>query len=239
MRISEKQMIGELVADDYRTAEVFVKFGIDFCCKGAQSIAAVCERKKLDCSEVLAELERALTLDTKAYVNFKAWPADLLADYIEKKHHRFVQLKTPLILQYLKKLLSVHGDAHPELQEIYAVFSASAINLAAHMKKEELILFPFIRKLETQRAYQEHSHFGSVVNPISMMKHDHDDEGERFRVISQLTSNYTPPSDACSTYKVCFALLKEFEADLHQHIHLENNILFPSAEVLEMGHLKN
>ena len=165
-------------------------------------------------------------------ITFSDWPLDLLIDYIEKKHHRYINQKTPVILTYLKKVTSVHGIAHPELLEIYELFTASAQNLAAHMKKEELILFPYIKKLENSETPIT-AHFGSVENPIAMMKEEHNDEGERFSRISELSNAYQLPPDACPTYNVTFQLLKEFESDLHQHIHLENNILFPAAILAE------
>src|SRR5690606_15049761 len=135
-------------------------------------------------------------------IDFTSWPLDLLADYVEKKHHRYVEEKTPIIQGFLNKLCKVHGDLHPELFEINELFNQAASELAAHMKKEEMILFPFIRKLvlmqDKGREYVAPS-FGSVENPINMMKHDHEEEGERFMKISQLTNQYTPPADACNT----------------------------------------
>ena len=155
-----------------------------------------------------------------------------MTDYIEKKHHRYVEDKTQEIKPYLDKICSVHGEHHPELFEIRDQFIASAGELAAHMKKEEFILFPFIRKLA--KARQENMlidapSFGTVQNPIAMMHEEHNIEGDRFRKIEELSNHYTPPNDACNTYRVTLALLHEFEQDLHLHIHLENNILFPKA----------
>jgi regulator of cell morphogenesis and NO signaling len=165
---------------------------------------------------------------SEATTDYQSWPLDLLADYIEKKHHRYVQDKTLEIQPYLDKICRVHGEHHPELFEIKNEFNASAGELAAHMKKEELILFPFIRKMvkaKQENSNVEAAHFGTVKNPIQMMMDEHTVEGNRFRRIEELSNNYTPPQDACNTYRVSFALLKEFEQDLHLHIHLENNIL--------------
>jgi regulator of cell morphogenesis and NO signaling len=229
MKITEKNVIGKLVAEDYRTAEVFAKHGIDFCCKGDQTIEAVCRKKNLEADSVVADLNKIVTEKTGENIDFKSWPLDLLADYIEKKHHRYVEQKTPLITQYLTKVCQVHGKAHPELIDIAQLFSSSSHALAAHMKKEELVLFPYIRKMTSGSRSLLPPHFGTVENPIEMMKEEHDMEGERFRMISKLTSGYTPPAEACNTYRVTYALLKEFEQDLHLHIHLENNILFPGA----------
>jgi regulator of cell morphogenesis and NO signaling len=241
MKIQENNIIGELVAQDYRAASVFKKYGIDFCCRGNRTIQDACEAKNIDASSVLVDLNEANKASTASSIDYQSWPLDLLVDYIEKKHHRYVEDKTQEIKPYLDKICRVHGDRHPELLEINNLFNEAAGELAAHMKKEELILFPFIRKIakaKLENAKLEAPHFGTVENPIQMMMHEHNTEGERFRKIENLSDNYTPPLDACNTYRVTFALLKEFEADLHLHIHLENNILFPKAIELEQ-HLKN
>lgn len=236
MKIQENNIIGELVARDYRAASVFKKYGIDFCCQGNRTIQDACKAKNIDASSVLADLNEANKTSTESSIDYQSWPLDLLVDYIEKKHHRYVEDKTQEIKPYLDKICRVHGDRHPELLEINNLFNEAAGELAAHMKKEELILFPFVRKIakaKQENAKPEAPHFGTVENPIQMMMHEHNTEGERFRKIENLSDNYTPPVDACNTYRVTFALLKEFEADLHLHIHLENNILFPKAIELE------
>lgn len=233
MNINESTVIGQLVAADYRAAEVFSKYGIDFCCKGNQPIGEVCEKKKLNSTELIAALKEATVSSAPGSIDYKSWPADLLADYIEKKHHRYVIEKTPVLQKYLHKVSSVHGGMHPELIEIAESFNESAELLAAHMKKEELILFPFIRKMAVTGSVPELPRFGTVENPIQMMKEEHNVEGERFSRIAELSNNYTPPADACNTYRVTYSLLKEFEEDLHLHIHLENNILFPRALQME------
>lgn len=158
-----------------------------------------------------------------------------------KKHHRFVETKIQEILPYLDKITRVHGGHHPELEEVNQLFKESAGELTKHMKKEELILFPFIRKMvkAQQSGEAAQAPFGTVQNPISAMMQEHDTEGERFRQIAELTHNYTTPEDGCNTYNVTLSLLKEFEEDLHLHIHLENNILFPKAIALEKTLLKN
>lgn len=237
MNAIQEKTVGEYVAEDYRTAQVFKKYGIDFCCRGNRSIQEVSEKNNIDPGvlfrEVEAVKETASSTDTTDY---KAWPIDLLADYVEKRHHRYVEEKTPTIKAFLEKLCKVHGGRHPELFEITKEFNASAGDLAAHMKKEELVLFPFIHKMvKVQRSGQplEVPHFGTVESPIEMMMHEHDAEGVRFRKIAELSDNYNPPADGCTTYRVAFAMIKDFEDDLHLHIHLENNILFPRAAALE------
>ncbi|MEY8869914.1 MULTISPECIES: iron-sulfur cluster repair di-iron protein [Flavobacteriaceae] len=244
MEILEQQtnkQIGSFVADDYRTAAVFSKYGIDFCCKGHRTIHEVCEKNDINADELLNNLNAIMNSKTNENIDYKSWPLDLLAEYIEKKHHRYVEETIPVLKQFLDKLCKVHGNRHPELFEINELFSASAGELAAHMKKEELILFPFIKKMmKASISGQEIQApgFGTVENPIAMMMQEHDNEGKRFRKIAELTNNYNPPADACNTYRVTFAMLNEFEQDLHLHIHLENNILFPKATDLEKLFLK-
>lgn len=236
MKTVEEKTIGQYVADDFRTAAIFSKYGIDFCCKGNRTLEEICKIKGLQQEQILEEVNPLLNSNSNSGIDFKSWPLDLLIDYIEKTHHRYVEEKTAVLVQFLNKLCKVHGDKHPELFEINKLFIESANDLAQHMKKEELILFPFIKKLAASQLDNEPlamPPFGTVNNPIAMMHHEHDIEGERFRKIQELTQDYTPPQEACNTYKVTFAMLQEFEQDLHKHIHLENNILFIKAQELE------
>lgn len=231
-----EKTVGQIVAQDYRTAQVFKNHKIDFCCRGNRSLEEVAEKNNLDLEQLKKELEHVQRQDEGETTNFESWPLDLLADYVEKKHHRYVEQQIPILEQYLEKLCKVHGDRHPELMEIFAHFKLSAGELTMHMKREELVLFPWIRKMVQAQGKDQlpaPPHFGTVKNPIQQMMAEHDDEGERFRQISALSGDYSPPEDACSTYRVTYSLLREFEDDLHRHIHLENNILFPNAEQLE------
>ncbi len=235
LKDSQKQ-IGQFVAEDFRTAAVFSNYGIDFCCRGDRTVEEVCSKNGIAASELLDKLQSVLNATGGEHIDYKSWPLDLLVDYIEKKHHRYVEEKVPVLLQFLNKLCRVHGERHPELLKINEHFEASAGELAAHMKKEELILFPFIKKMinaTISKSGIQAPHFGTVENPIAMMKDEHDNEGVRFREIAKLTNNYMPPADACNTFRVTYAMLEEFEKDLHLHIHLENNILFPEAIKLE------
>lgn len=232
----KNKTIGSFVAQDYRTAAVFSKYRIDFCCKGNRTVNEVCEKQDINADALLQSIHEVIQSDNNGSIDFNSWPLDLLADYIEKTHHRYVEEKTQTLLAFLDKLCKVHGANHPELFKINELFIGCAGELSQHMKKEELILFPFVKRMtKTKEAdgILSQPSFGSVSNPIAMMMHEHDNEGERFREIAALTDHYTPPADGCTTYKVTFAMLKEFEEDLHKHIHLENNILFPKAVVLE------
>jgi len=234
MLVQEKT-IGQMVAEDFRAAAVFRKYKIDFCCKGNRTIEEACDNKKVTPEEIYEDLD-ALNQAKAGDIDFNSWPLDLLADYVEKTHHRYVEENSTVLLQYLNKLCKVHGDRHPELFEINKLFTESAQELAAHMKKEELILFPFIKRMVAAKQNGEElpkPHFGTVENPVAMMKHEHTTEGERFQKIAELTNNYQFPEDACGTYQVTFRMLEDFEQDLHKHIHLENNILFPKAIELE------
>lgn len=232
----KNKTIGSFVAEDFRTAAVFSKYRIDFCCKGNRTVTEVCEKQNIDADTLLENVLQVVQSENSGTIDFNSWPLDLLADYIEKTHHRYVEEKTNVLLPFLDKLCKVHGANHPELFKINELFIGCAGELSQHMKKEELVLFPFVKRMvktkESDGILSQPS-FGTVSNPIAMMMHEHDNEGERFREIAALTDNYTPPADACTTYRVTFAMLKEFEADLHKHIHLENNILFPKAVVLE------
>ena len=228
--------VGEFVANNYRTAAVFQKYGIDFCCNGGKTINEVCESRKIAADELLTELHDVLRQSNDQSMDYQSWPLDLLADYIEKRHHRYVEKAIPPLNQFLEKLCRVHGAHHPELFEIKEQFDAAARELTMHMRKEEIILFPYIKKMVAAKythGQKAKPGFDTVQNPINMMMEEHNIEGERFRQIAGLSNNYKPPADACNTYRVAFPLLKEFEEDLHLHIHLENNILFPKSVILE------
>jgi regulator of cell morphogenesis and NO signaling len=237
MNVYQEKTIGEWVAEDYRSASVFKSFGIDFCCKGGRSIQEACESKNISEREVeIALAEAVMDKPEQGDIDFKSWPMDLLADYIEKTHHRYVEKAIEELKPYLTKVCKVHGDSNPELHTVKQLFFESAGELTAHMKKEEFTLFPHVRKLEKHMndgSNVEAPHFGTVKNPIKMMMDEHEAEGDRFEEIARLTNNYTPPEHACNTYRVTFALLEEFQNDLHRHIHLENNILFPKAVRVE------
>lgn len=231
----ETDYIGEIVGDDFRTAAIFKKNGIDFCCKGGRTIEEACQPKNLNPQKIYDAIQ-ALPNKQGGTIDFNAFPLDLLADYVEKKHHRYADEKIPILQSFLEKLARVHGDRHPELLKVRDLFNASAEDLSSHFKKEEQVLFPFIRnlvKMELSGSPVPTPSFGTVQNPIAMMKEDHVVEGERFAKIAALTSDYTVPADGCNTYRVTYAMLAEFEDDLHTHIHIENNILFPKAIKLE------
>ena len=241
MNINNETLVSYIVADNYKTAEIFKAYGIDFCCNGNRTIEKVCETNNVDIEILIDKIAEAYK-EESIPEEYQSWDIDFLSDYIYNKHHKYIENKVPEIKEYLIKLCQVHGTFHPELLEIFNLFSASSEDLIVHMKKEELILFPYFKKLaEANRNKSLLSNNGvkSIKNPITMMHQDHDNEGKRFRYISELSNGYSPPIDACNTYKVTYSLLQEFEDDLHKHIHLENNILFKKAIELEQKLNKN
>ncbi|MBZ0206458.1 MAG: iron-sulfur cluster repair di-iron protein [Flavobacteriales bacterium] len=244
MKITPERTVGSIVAEDYRAAAVLTKYGIDFCCKGGRSVQEVCANKNIDQNQLAEDITKLLARDAKSGEDARTWPLDQLADHVETVHHRYVEERGPIIQQYLAKLCKVHGERHPELFTLYDEFNACVGAMAAHMKKEELVLFPFVRNLaRSERSGEAFKvpHFGTVENPVNMMMEDHNAEGERFERMKAVSDGFTMPTDGCATYATAFNMLKEFEEDLHLHIHLENNIMFPRAIALEksLAHAAN
>lgn len=225
--------VGELVAADYRKADVFKKYGIDFCCGGKKSVQKACAEAGVDFATVMTELVNVENAPAKPAQRYNEWKLDFLADYIVNTHHAYVKTSLPLILAYTQRVAERHGDTHPELVDIAAIFQTVADELSMHMVKEENVLFPYIKQLATESNAAMRPSFGSVENPIRMMEHEHESVGEAMHTIAKLSNNFTPPANACNTYKVTFAKLQEFENDLHDHVHLENNVLFPRAAAQE------
>lgn len=230
----EQIEVGQIVAKDFRTASIFTKYGIDFCCKGGVRLSDACAKKNLPL-EIIREEVLSILDQYQVDEEFNSMNATELIQYILVNHHAYVESRIPDLLFYLNKINRVHGERHPELEEINTLFGASASELTQHMKKEELVLFPWIEGLEkrlngaTVKSELKHG----IQNPIYAMEFEHSNEGDRFERIQLLSNNFTPPSDACTTYKVAFQMLREFQTDLHKHIHLENNLLFPKALQME------
>lgn len=233
---SAQLTVGELVSQDWRKAEVFKKYGIDFCCGGKQSVEEACARKGVDPTQVETELREIESKGITNAQNFNAWELDFLADYIINNHHSYVKEAIPFIDELCHKVSRVHGDYHPELLEIEKHAADVIDELTQHMRKEEMILFPYIKKLvEASRNNTsiQSPPFGTIANPINMMEAEHTSAGSSMESIETLSNHFTPPQEACMSYRVLFAKFQEFLQDLHQHIHLENNILFPKALKLE------
>lgn len=231
----KEKTVAELVSENIKTAHVFKKYGIDFCCGGGVSVAKACEKKGVDIDALSADIA-AIGNNTVASQNYNSWELDFLSDYIINTHHVYVSENIPLILQYAEKVARVHGDASPELHRILDLFGMVAAELQSHMQKEEQILFPYIQQIVQSKKTGSALNmppFGSAKNPIRMMEMEHEMAGDLLKEIAELSNHYTTPDWACNTYKALFAKLEEFEDDLHQHVHLENNILFPKAIQME------
>jgi len=228
--------IKEIVRHDHRAAAVFEKYSIAFCCGGNKTLDAACAQKGIDPETIRQELQR-FDGNTGGQ-NFRPddWDLDLLADFIVNNHHRYVRSTLPIILAHVDKVHTVHGGNHPELSGIAERFHMVADELSQHMQKEELLLFPYIRTLVAATrdgGVATRPMFGTIRRPIQMMETEHQSAGDAFAAIRSASGDLTPPPDACETYRVTYRELEEFERDLHQHIHLENNILFPKAIELE------
>jgi regulator of cell morphogenesis and NO signaling len=230
----ERATVGEIVATDFGTARVFEQFGIDFCCGGRRSMAEACESAAVDPQTVERALQALPPVAEHDDDDVTRWSTDRLIEHILNRHHAYVRAALPSIGRQLAKLVEVHGQRHPELARVAASFDQMSRDLLQHMMKEERVLFPYIREMASTRTGEfAQSPFGTVANPIRMMEREHREAGDELRLIRELTSGYVPPADGCTTYRVCFAQLAEFERDLHRHVHLENNVLFPTAIELE------
>ncbi len=230
------ETLGTLAAADTRKAQVFKKYGLDFCCGGKKTVQEACAEKSIDPALVENALRLAAQEPKSRDLPYNEWPLDFLADYIVNTHHLYIRNTMPDIVHYAKKVMHVHGHSHPELTEICEKVELIHAELSAHMAKEEKILFPYIKELmsvstNVQPFYA--AHFGTVQNPVHMMEMEHTLVGGLLEEIRALSSGYSLPQDACASYSLLYRLLDEFEDDLHMHIHLENNILFPKAIALE------
>lgn len=228
--------IGEMVVKDYRKAQVFKKLGIDFCCGGKKTVEEVCRTKGLDVERVKAELNAVSGEAEQNENNFDNWNLDFLADYIVNTHHDYVRTNVPFITELASKVASVHGKQHPELVKVADIFNRLGKDLRLHLVKEETIVFPFIKGLLLNEKTGKNSPakaFDSIQTPTQMMELEHEQAGDDLAEIRNLTRDYTLPEDACTSYTVLFKKLQQFENDLFNHVHLENNILFPKAIALE------
>ena len=225
--------VGEIASGDHRSVRVFEQLGIDFCCGGRVALRHACLVKGLDPGDVLDQIRRAAP-PAAPEVDWQAAPLSALIVHILSTHHAYMKAQLPRLDGMLQKILSKHGDRHGNvLRPMGEIFQAMREELENHLMKEELILFPLIQRLEGSGGPEVEFHCGSLRNPIRVMVAEHDSAGEGLARLRELSSGYQAPTDACTTFRACYAELAEMESDLHRHIHLENNILFPRAVALE------
>ncbi len=230
------ETLGQIAAKDLRKAQIFKKYGLDFCCGGKKTVKQACAEKGVDATTIEQELQQADKLPSSRPLPYTDWSLDFLTDYIVNTHHSYVVKTLPDLRSYAAKVRQVHGDHHPELIRIHELVEAINAELTSHLVKEEKVLFPYIKALvaaNNNTQPLQAAHFGTVQNPINMMEMEHEAVGEYLAEIRELSNNYTLPEDACASYSLLYRLLEEFEEDLHLHIHLENNILFPKALEIE------
>jgi regulator of cell morphogenesis and NO signaling len=229
-------MVRDIAVEQPAAIRVFEKLGIDYCCGGRKPLAEVCEERSLNVGAVLAAIADAEETHQPAARDWATAPLEALCRHIVDVHHAYVRQELPRLLQLAQKVVTRHGDSHPELGRIQQLVESLREELLQHLDKEEMILFPYITNLERSLANcgpRSLGCFGSVRNPIQVMMTEHDAAGEALAEIRELSQNFTPPEGACPTYRGFYAALSDFERDLHHHVHLENNILFPRAIELE------
>lgn len=219
--------VGELVRERPARARVFEQARIDYCCGGRVPLAEACAKQGVDVDQVLDAL-RDLDRQSVSFVDADAMGLTELADHIEQTHHVYLRSELPRLDQITAKVASVHGETEPRLVEIRRVFMSLQDELTSHMMKEEQTLFPIIRAIDKADGPVA-SHCGSIANPIRQMEHEHDIAGDALAQLRQLSDDFTPPDWACNSFRAMFASLEELEGDMHQHIHKENNVLFPKA----------
>lgn len=229
--ISE-QTLASLVTGNHQTVTVLEKYNLDFCCKGKRTLAEACKEKNLPLEDILTELQLFTAPEEKLQMPFELMTAEQLIGYILIHHHFYVKQSMPTIYGHLEKVANKHGERYPNMKVVLQLFASISEEMTQHMQKEEMILFPRIKEVEKFAADDNIAPTASsyISGPINVMETEHEHAGELLYEIRRLTNNYTAPEGACTTFRVCLDELKAFEEDLHKHVHLENNILFPMAE---------
>ena len=238
MNTLSSKTLAQIVNSNYKAASVFENHHLDFCCKGKRTLEQACTESDIKIEEVLKELDKA-EKTSESLTNYNDLSLTQLAEHIVSTHHDYVKNEMPVLLGYLQKVASKHGDRHPEMNKVFQLFAAVKEEMEHHMQKEELTLFPRIKEVEKQlnEGKEIVINRNYLNSPINMMEQEHDHTGSMLAEIRNLTNNYNPPADACTTYQLSFASLQAFELDLHRHVHLENNILFPKALKMFGSHI--
>ena len=243
-KIEPFSFVTDIVKHDYRTAEVFRKYEIDFCCGGKWPLDMVCQNKNLNTEEVISELQKIVTQSaSNAALDFDSWDIDFLADYIFNVHHRYLKKALVETKEQVNKFLDEHRKKFPELADLEFIMTQFMKEIPPHMTQEEEVFFPYIKQI--YYAHKNRESYARLLirtlrKPIEeVMLKEHETTGSNLQRLRKITNNYTPPKKACITHKVTFAKLNELDKDLVQHIHLESNILFPKAIKLEQELLQD
>ena len=232
MSVQAERTVGELVVERPSRARLFEKLGIDYCCGGKKPLQQACHERDLDCSSVISELEGEQASAAASQRNWASASLSDLCDHVEQAHHQYLKQELPRLEFLTTKVATRHGDKRPALVEVRHVFAGLKAEMGLHMMKEERVLFPLCRQLDTADQLSP-MHCGSVANPIEAMIREHEHTGEALAQLRALTNNYSCPADACNTYRALFDSLAHLETDMHEHVHKENNILFPRAIRME------
>jgi regulator of cell morphogenesis and NO signaling len=235
MSATMEKTVREVAVENPAATKVFEQLGIDYCCGGGRTLGDACRAAGVAEDDVLAAIEGQQG-GPAAERDWLLEPLADLIDHIKTTHHVYTSEAITRIRALIEKVVAAHGARHPELQRVQSVFGMLGHELSTHMMKEEMVLFPYIVRLEEAALAGEPpvpAPFGTVANPVRMMEHEHDEAGDALRELRSLSNGYTAPADGCMTYQTLYRVMAEFEADLHQHIHLENNILHPRAIAME------
>lgn len=236
--IESSSFVTDIVTHDFRTADVFRKYDIDFCCGGKWSLDIVCQNKNLKTDDIIEELRKIVRQTaSNAALDFDNWDIDFLTDYIFNVHHRYLQRALPEIKEQVAKFLDGHRKKFPQFEELETIIDRFMKEIPPHMKREEEIFFPYIKQIHHAHKHRE-SYAKLLIRTLrkpieEVMLKEHETTGSNLHRLRTITNNYTPPDKACIAHKVTFAKLKELDNDLVQHIHLESNILFPKAIQME------
>jgi regulator of cell morphogenesis and NO signaling len=236
--IEPSSFVTDIVNQDYRTADIFRRYDIDFCCGAKWPLDIACKNKGIETGEILNEIKKITQHSpTSPFLDFDAWEMDFLADYIYNIHHSYLNKALPEIQSYISEFLEGHRSQYPELGELEEIFARFMKEIPPHMHQEEEILFPYIKQIYHAWLHKE-SYARLLVRTLrkpveEVMEKEHESTNSLLHRLREITNNYTPPDSTCLMHKVTFAKLQELDNDLVQHIHLENNILFPKAIAME------
>lgn len=225
----ESTTVAEIAIANPGGVGIFNKYNIDYCCGGKTTLSKACDRAGVSTKLVANELRQAQQSHAPGVLHFETWDVSLLTDFIVQHHHEFVKRNIPLLRELIEKVHTVHGKYHPELKSVRDAFEELSDELLEHMQKEELVLFPAIRKLFNPSMQSTTLHLDTH-EPIHVLEDEHQRAGDLIKSIRSLTQHYMPPSTACPTYRLTYARLQEFDQDLMQHIHVENNVLFEKVK---------